>query len=203
LRTDSRPGRAGAAGGQACAPPTGSDRCYGSNVDTARIRIRRIAPTDGLTLRDLRVRSIAESPNAFGQPLAEALARPDLEWQRSARQASHGEDRTWLIAEETGRTVGIVQGRRRRPSTLMLFSMWVDPSARRLGVGRMLIGALETWASGWQARETLLWVMADNHRAIEFYRGLGFDTVDRGPDAQSGARFGAIAMRRTISAPPP
>jgi GNAT superfamily N-acetyltransferase len=164
------------------------------------IRIRRIARTDGPTLRDLRLRSIADSPDAFGQPLAEALARPDIEWWRSARQASLGEDRTWLIAEEAGRTVGVVQGRRRRPFTLMVFSMWVDPSARRLGVGRMLIGALEEWAFGWGASETLLWVMAGNHRAIEFYRDLGFDTLSRGPDARSGERFGAIAMRRAIHA---
>jgi GNAT superfamily N-acetyltransferase len=171
------------------------------NVETGtRIRIRRIAPTDGLTLRDLRLRSIADSPDAFGQPLAEALARPDIEWLRSARQASLGEERTWLIAEEAGRTVGIVQGRRRSPFTLMLFSLWVDPSARRLGVGRILIGALEGWASGWGADETLLWVMAGNHHAIEFYRELGFSTVGRGSDAQSGARFGAIAMRRVIRA---
>jgi ribosomal protein S18 acetylase RimI-like enzyme len=165
------------------------------------IRIRRISPNDGPTLRDLRLRSISDSPDAFGQSLAEAQARADTEWWQSARQASHGQGRTWLIAEEAGRTVGIVQGRRRRPSTLLLFSMWVDPSVRRLGVGRMLIEALEAWASEWQARETLLWVMADNHRAIEFYRDLGFGTVDRGADADSGARFGAVAMRRLIPTP--
>jgi GNAT superfamily N-acetyltransferase len=162
------------------------------------IRIRRIAAADGPTLRDLRLRSLADCPDAFGQPLAEALARPEAEWWQSARQASSGEDRTWLIAEEAGRTVGIVQGRRRHPFTLMLFSMWVDPSARRSGVGRMLIGGLEAWASGWGATETLLWVMAGNHHAIEFYRDLGFDAVNRGPDARSGARFGAIAMRRAL-----
>ena len=164
------------------------------------IRIRRIEPSDGPALRDLRLRSIAESPDAFGQPLDEARARPDIEWWRSARQSSHGESRTWLIAEEAGRTVGLVQGRKRRPATLMLFSMWVDPTVRRLGVGRMLIEALETWGEDWGADETLLWVMADNLAAIEFYRDLGFEPISRGHDADSGARFGAIAMRRAIDA---
>lgn len=166
----------------------------------ASIRIRRIGLTDGPTLRDLRLRSLADSPDAFGQPLTDARARPEIEWWQSARQASHGENRTWLIAEQAGLTVGIVQGRRRRPSTLMLFSMWVDPSVRRLGVGRLLIGALEAWASTWGATETLLWVMADNRPAIDFYHDLGFGTVERGHDADSGARFGAIAMRRDLDA---
>lgn len=166
----------------------------------ASIFIRRIAPNEGPVLRDLRLRSIAESPEAFGQSLDEARTRPEIEWWRSARQASHGENRTWLIAEEAGRTIGLVQGRKRRPATLMLFSMWVDPTARRLGVGRMLIESLEAWAADWRAGETLLWVMIDNLAAIEFYRELGFESLSRGQDADAGARFGAVAMRRAIDA---
>ena len=173
-----------------------------ARVDTtAGITIRRITEHDGPALRDLRLRSIADSPAAFGQPLAEASARPDVEWLRSARQSAHGDHRTWLIAEGSGQTLGLVQGRKRRPATLLLFSMWVDPSARRLGVGRMLIDALEAWASGWDAVETILWVMANNRAAIEFYRDLGFEPLGRGEDADSGARFGAIAMRRRIHSP--
>lgn len=161
-------------------------------------RIRRIGPGDATILRDLRLRSIRDAPDAFGQPLAEARARPESEWQRSARQSSHGDSRTWLIADGPHGPVGLVQGRKRRPSTLLVFSMWVDPSARRSGVGRGLIDAVEHWATGWRASETVLWVMRQNERAIAFYRELGFEPIDAGRDAAAGARFGAIAMRRTI-----
>lgn len=163
------------------------------------IRIRRIGPSDGLVLRDLRLRSISDAPEAFGQPLEEARARPDIEWHRNARQSSHGDNRTWLIAEGPDGPVGLVQGRKRRPTTLLLFSMWVDPSARRSGVGRRLIHGLESWARRWEASETILWVMGDNAPAIEFYRDLGFEPIDQGRDADAGARFGAIAMRRVIT----
>ena len=165
---------------------------------TPDIRIRRIGPNDGLTLRDLRLRSIADAPNAFGQPLAEARDRPGSEWHRSARQSAHGDNRTWLIAETADGSVGLVQGRKRRPSTLLLFSMWVDPSVRRLGIGRTLIEALEEWGRGWDASETILWVYGGNAAAIRFYRDLGFEAVKDGQDAESGARFGALAMRRDI-----
>lgn len=168
---------------------------------TATVRIRRIRPEDGLVLRDLRLRSIADAPDAFGQPLAEARRRPEKEWHRSARQSSHGDNRAWLIAETDDRTVGLVQGRRRRPGTLLLFSMWVDPAARRLGVGRLLIERLEDWARGWDATETVLWVVGANASAIEFYRELGFTPIGAGQDAEAGARFGALAMRRRIHAP--
>ncbi len=165
------------------------------------IRIRRISPTDGPILRDLRLRSIADSPGTFGQPFDEAQARPEPEWQRNARQSARGDSRTWLIAETPAGTVGLVQGRKRRPSTLLLFSMWVDPSARRLGVGRMLIDSLEAWAHRWDATETILWVLGDNASAIDFYRDLGFEPLRSGQDAESGARFGALAMCRVIHSP--
>jgi len=168
----------------------------------ADVRIRRIEPEDGHVLRDLRLRSIADSPDAFGQPLEEARERPTTDWDRSARQSSHGDNRTWLIAEVDGASVGLVQGRKRRPSTLLLFSMWVDPSARRFGVGGMLIEALEAWARGWDASETILWVFGANASAIDFYRDLGFEAIRGGQDAESGARFGALAMQRLIQPPP-
>jgi GNAT superfamily N-acetyltransferase len=167
----------------------------------ADVRVRRIDPDGGLILRDLRLRSLADAPNAFGQPLEEARGRPGSEWHRSARQSSRGDNRTWLIAETDDGSIGLVQGRKRRPSTLLLFSMWVDPSVRRLGVGRALIEALEGWGRGWDATETILWVYSGNAAAIRFYRDLGFEVIQGGQDAESGARFGALAMRRDIRSP--
>lgn len=164
------------------------------------IRIRRIQASEGLILRELRLRSLADAPEAFGQPVIEARARPDADWQRSARQSAHGDTHTWLFAERHGTVVGLVQGRKRHPDTLLLFSMWVDPGCRRLGVGRALIEALEGWAlTRWSAQDTLLWVYEGNTAAIEFYRDLGFRTLRTGDDAESGARFGALAMQRGIA----
>ena len=169
-------------------------------VNETEITIRRIRPDEGLVLRELRLRSLADSPDAFGQSHAEAGARPAADWHRNARQSSHGDGRIWLVAERDG-PIGLVQGRKRRPATLLLFSMWVEPQARRHGVGRMLIEALETWANRWGAQETILWVFGGNAPAIRFYRNLGFDTVREGPDVESGASYGALAMRRDIHFP--
>ena len=167
------------------------------------LHIRRIRPDDGPLLRELRLRSISDAPHAFGQPLEEARVRPDVEWSRSARHSSRGDNRAWFIAENAAGPVGLVQGRRRRPATLLLFSMWVDPNARRDGVGRELIARLEDWARGWDALETILWVFAANSAALDFYRDLGFEPVRAGQDAESGARFAAVAMRREIHSPTP
>jgi GNAT superfamily N-acetyltransferase len=76
--------------------------------------------------------------------------------------------------------------------------MWVDPGSRRLGIGERLISELEGWARRWQAIETVLWVLAGNMEARSFYERIGFQVVEAGPDAESGARYEAIAMRRVI-----
>ena len=165
------------------------------------IRIGRIEPEQGLLLRDLRLRSLADSPTAFGQPLDEARERPEEEWHRSARQSSCGDGRIWLLAHRGDDAVGLVQGRRRRPATLLLFSMWVEPSARGIGLGRGLVESLERWGTTWGAAETVLWVYGANETAIGFYRRLGFEVMRSGEDAESGARFGALVMRRTFAAP--
>jgi GNAT superfamily N-acetyltransferase len=169
-----------------------------THADEPGIVIRRIDAGEGLLLRDLRLRSLADSPAAFGQSLEDVLARPELDWHRSALRASHGHSRTWLIAEHDGAPIGLVQGRRRPPASLLLFSMWVDPASRRLGVGERLIDELEAWARHWNANETILWVLRRNESGLGFYRRLAFAIVDSGPDAEAGARYEAITLRRAI-----
>jgi GNAT superfamily N-acetyltransferase len=162
------------------------------------VTIRRIRPTEGGLLRDLRVRSLEESPEAFGQSVAEARATHVAEWHRRALQSCRGDHRAWLFAERGSRPVGLVHGRRRSPGTLLLFSMWVEPASRRAGVGRLLIDGLETWARGWGGHETVLWVFRSNARAIAFYQRLGFSVVPDGPDVEAGAEYDAIALSRSI-----
>lgn len=162
------------------------------------VRIRRIRATEGRLLRGVRLRSLEDAPEAFGQPLEEAAAKPLLEWDRHALQSSQGQHHTWLLAEMAGEVVGVVHGRRRSPSTLLIFSMWVDRGARRSGVGGGLIAEAEAWAGRWGATETILWVLLRNRSALHFYQELGFTPVTSGPDAESGARYEAVALRHAI-----
>lgn len=165
------------------------------------VRVRRIAAADGQLLRELRLRSLSDAPEAFGQSLGDAAARPAAEWRAEARAASEGDRRAWFIAEGTNGAmgpVGVVLVRRRPPSVVLVFSMWVDPRVRREGVGGALIDAATTWASSWGAEQVVLWVLAVNEPAMRFYQRLGFTFQHAGPDAESGRAYGALAMIRAI-----
>jgi GNAT superfamily N-acetyltransferase len=162
------------------------------------VTIRRVAPDDWATLRDLRIRSLRDSPQAFGQSVDDALRLTDVDWTHLARQASTGERRTWLIAVSREQPIGVVQGRRRPPSDLLVFSMWVDAGWRRHGIGAALIDAVTDWGRTWGANRVVLWVYAANEAAIRFYQRLGFGQEDGTDDAKSGASYGALAMSRTV-----
>lgn len=165
------------------------------------ISIRRIRPDEGPLLRELRLAALADAPRAFGQRHEEAALLPDAEWAATARAASTGERRAWFFAEdESKRVVGLVQGRRRPPRDCLLFSMWVAPAARRHGVGRALVQGVADWGAGWGARNVILWVVAGNEEARAFYERIGFGVVTDGPDADSGAAYGALAMSRPVAA---
>jgi GNAT superfamily N-acetyltransferase len=161
------------------------------------VSIERITADEWQTLRDIRLRSLADAPEAFGQRYDEAAAMPDEEWKSIARSSSTGDRRIWILArDESGAPIGVVQGRRRPPSDCLLFSMWVDPEARRLGVGRALVDAIQDWADRWNAQRVVLWVLAANEPAMRFYDRIGFSTLNDGPDAISGHAWGAFAMER-------
>jgi GNAT superfamily N-acetyltransferase len=160
--------------------------------------IRRIRIDEGPLLRELRLRALDDAPDAFGQRVPDAMAISESEWRATARVSSHGTGRAWFLADGPDGVVGMVQGRRRPVDTLLVFSMWVDPAARRLGLGRGLIEAAESWARTWNGRRTLLWVLDGNEPARRFYERLGFSVVLHGPDAELGARHASFPMTRAI-----
>lgn len=169
------------------------------------ISIERIDPAHGDLLRDVRLRALREAPYAFGTRYEDAIQEPPGDWTAIARASSHGNSRAYFLAldrDDEGHvtTVGMVQARRRPPTDCLLFSMWVAPEVRRLGVGRALVQAVADWGAGWGARRVVLWVTNVNEGAQRFYKRIGFTMLERGPEAESGRSYDALALERPIRA---
>lgn len=161
------------------------------------VSVERIRAEEWGLLREIRLRSLLDSPDAFGQRYEDAAANTDEDWISTARASADGERRSWFIARtDEDVPLGVVQARRRPPSDCLLFSMWVAPEARRLGVGGMLVDAVQDWGSGWGAERVVLWVLGANESAMRFYNRIGFTLLSSGPDADSGSAYGAFAMER-------
>jgi GNAT superfamily N-acetyltransferase len=161
------------------------------------VTIHRITPEEWEVLRDVRLRSLIDSPEAFGQRYDDAKQTSDHDWAANAQASADGNRRIWFIArDDSDSPVGVVQARRRQPFDCLLFSMWVAPEARRLGVGSALVDAVQDWGASWGARRVVLWVLAANEPATRFYYQIGFTLLNDGPDAESGRAYGAFAMER-------
>jgi ribosomal protein S18 acetylase RimI-like enzyme len=143
------------------------------NSNTA---IRPVRAGEWRMVRDIRLRSLEDSPDAFGSALADETSLPDRAWiERTARYARGGES-TAFIAEMPAGWIGFVMGRVEAEDKTRagLFGLWVDPAARSGGVGLALTEAVVAWAREQGARTLDLWVVASNAAAIRIYSRAGF-----------------------------
>ena len=138
--------------------------------------VRRIRPEEGAVLRDVRLAALADTPSAFASTYAREALLTARDWADRARKGSTGPGQATFFCVGGRGVVGLVGGYRPDPvsSRVELVSMWTHPSARRAGVGRLLVGAVLAWARTGGAPEVGLWVTRGNVGAERLYRAMGF-----------------------------
>jgi GNAT superfamily N-acetyltransferase len=87
--------------------------------------------------------------------------------------------RVVLVAEVAGRVVGMVTGQLVVSTSEGAASVWVedmvvDEGARRAGVGRRLLRAVEEWGAGRGATRLQLLADRENTPALRFYEARGW-----------------------------
>jgi GNAT superfamily N-acetyltransferase len=165
------------------------------------VDIRTPRPDEWRAVRALRLRALGDAPDAFGSTLARETAEPEAAWrafwlERPGTLA--------LIAEDEGRLVGMAFGWPSRDDVDIagLYGMWVDPVARRHGVGAALAEAVVTWARTSGSHAVELGVTVSNPGAVAFYAALGFvDTGERYP-LREGSDLTIQVMTRPLGDQP-
>jgi GNAT superfamily N-acetyltransferase len=124
----------------------------------------------GERLRAIRLRALADSPDAFATTYEEASARSLASWDRQLEQI------VTFVATAGGRDLGLVRGTRHddRKDTGYLISLWVAPEARGHGIGAALVAAVVTWSKVQGFKRLLLDVGETNAPALALYARLGF-----------------------------
>ena len=144
------------------------------------MEVRQAQAADWAALRQLRLRALADAPDAFASTLAAEEALLDEVWRQ---RAEGGPSSANFIACEGGVDVGLaaVFAEPDAPGRMHLVSMWVDPGYRRRGVGRALVDQAVRWAVERRAREVILWVADLNSAARRLYERVGFRPTGGGP----------------------
>lgn len=145
------------------------------------ITIRALTVDQWPEWRALRLAALATDPHAFGSTLAEWSGAGDLETRWRGRLASIALN---VLADLDGKAVGMASVSLPENGTSELFSMWVAPAARGMGVGDALVGEALRWAGASGAKRLALDVRQANEPAIVLYRRHGFCDAgwSTGPD---------------------
>jgi ribosomal protein S18 acetylase RimI-like enzyme len=95
--------------------------------------VRRIVPDHWEILRDIRLRSLAESPDAFGSTLEREQASTEADWRRRASGP------VVVVLDPGPVSVG---GLFDSGGVSHVWGMWTDPAHRRRGHARAILDTL-------------------------------------------------------------
>jgi ribosomal protein S18 acetylase RimI-like enzyme len=131
--------------------------------------VRELTGEDWLAWRVVRLRSLRDSPSAFGSTYARELGFTELTWRRRLDDP----DAVSVLAQEGGSPVGIAAGFQDAPGRLHVVAMWVAPEARGRRVCHLLLDALRSWAEA-RGLRLHLDVESGNVAARRSYEAYGF-----------------------------
>jgi ribosomal protein S18 acetylase RimI-like enzyme len=165
--------------------------------------VRAFEAHEWRTLRDLRLRALADAPDAFARTLAEEEPRPDSEWARQLEASVRSRSQLSLVAERDGAASGLAYARLdpESPDTAHLFSMWVAPERRRAGAGRALVGAVIAWAREHGAHRLVLRVTDGNAAAERLYAEAGVRFTAELSPLRPGSSLEVRTMVRLLEEP--
>lgn len=162
------------------------------------IEVRTARPGEWRHVRDLRLRALADSPDAFGSTFERERAHAKREWLRWISGWERAVNRL-LVAIDGQTWIGMAVGSRTDDDERAhLYAMWVDPGSRRTGVGRRLVEAVLAWAETEGATEIELCATAINRAAVVFYERLGFADTGERHALRDGSPLEVVVMRRGL-----
>jgi ribosomal protein S18 acetylase RimI-like enzyme len=148
-----------------------------ARVSTATT-LRRVTEEDWPLLREVRIEMLRDSPTAYLETAATALARSETDWRFRARRGSAGSSDFALaaeVAQSPPRWAGYLACFVDGPGRAHLVSVYVTPASRGTGLLQRMVDEACRWA-GEEARadRVHLYVHEDNARARAAYRRYGF-----------------------------
>jgi GNAT superfamily N-acetyltransferase len=131
------------------------------------MRVDRLTEDDWETLRDVRLRALAEDAAAFGSSIDRERSFKESHWRMRLRASP------WFVAVVRDGVAGLVcvisePGAPAHERHLV--AMWVASEHRGVGVGDGLLAAAERWAVDDGATLVSLWLLDGNVAGERLYR---------------------------------
>jgi len=107
--------------------------------ETERPDVRYGTEDDLALWRDVRLRSLADTPDAFGSTIERERAFTDDEWRARLHPPA-------VLVLHDGQAVGLGGGFEVRAGVLLVVAMWLEPSWRGRGLSRRILDMVVEWA---------------------------------------------------------
>ena len=150
--------------------------------------IKQATAEDWELLREVRLRALADSPEAFLDTHERAKQLAESHWRE---RATPSDTQACFLREEGAGMVSCFVAD--DPETVFLVAMWVAPELRGTETARELVQHVVDWARDHRAARVCLSVELGNDRAARLYEKCGFvETHDPPPfpyDPRADNRF--------------
>jgi GNAT superfamily N-acetyltransferase len=162
--------------------------------------IRNPAAREWPAYRDLRLRSLTDSPDAFGSTWAEEQARTPEAWAARLSAALVSGQDCPFIADIAGAPAGWLWAKAdsQDAAVVNVFQMWVAPEFRGRGIAAALLDQAIAWAASRNARVVQLGVTCGDTPAMRLYLRAGFQPVGPPEPLRAGSPLLSQPMRLTL-----
>ena len=164
-------------------------------------RVERLGEDDWVAYREIRLRSLLDSPDAFGSTYGDESSQVDHAWRDWAAGRWRGGDAAvFAVRGGDAALVGTATGAEyeAEPSVAYVYAMWVAPEARGAGVGRALVEAVAGWARGRGCERLVLRVTEANEPARRFYAACGFAETGAREPLREGSEQDVLVLSRPL-----
>jgi len=161
------------------------------------ITLHVIQASDWLACKAIRLRALADAPDAFGSTLALESQRDDAAWQQRLAAASASGRDLPLFAMSAAGPVGLAWAKAdvADPGRVDLFQMWVAPECRGQGIGHALLQHAIGWARAREATCLHLGVTCGDTPARRLYARAGFVVAGPPVPLREGSPLLALDMK--------
>ena len=155
-------------------------------TDAAGTVVRVLRADEWRTWRDIRLRSLADAPEAFGSTLAREQGFTEIDWHRWLTGVA-------VLATVDGVPAALGGGFRVRDGWMQVVAMWTDPAYRRRGLAVHVLDVVVAAARS-EGRRLVLDVAHGNSAARTAYERFGFVATGESEPIREGTTARADLM---------
>lgn len=144
------------------------------------VSIKAVTSENWQSLKELRLKAVADSPEAFGDSIETVSSKSDEYWKDGIANSNV------FVTEENGVWIGMIVFKQDDDGVWAVKSLWVDPNYRNQGIGKLIMQKAINAAKSTGVKLIELGVNVESKPAINLYESLGFVIVRKIDDKKMG-----------------